>query len=296
MATTLWNLGALALRPARPAQVCSRCSRMFATSARLQAGHNKWSKIKHTKGRADKDKASIRTLHVRNITLYSRLYGPDPNANTSLANAIALAKKAATPKSVIDGAVARGQGRSMTGTALESMKFEAMFPSSAAFIIDVETDNKLRALQDVNHMIKKHQGRTTTTEYLFSRRGRVVFERHDKLGQDDVLEAAIESGAEDLETDDEDNIIVWCAPTQTMQLAQSISTKFGFKILTSDIIWMPNENTQTVVDSPEDVKLFSDFVAALSEFPDVQSIYCNALKGESVTEEEWEAFADNLDC
>lgn len=183
----------------------------------------------------------------------------------------------------------------MTGTALESMKFEAMFPSSAAFIFDVETDNKLRCLQDINLTIKKHQGRTTTTEYLFSRRGRVVFERHETLGPDDVLEAAIELGAEDLETDDEENIIMSCAPTQTTQLAQGVSAKFGLKILSSDIIWAPNEDTQSVVDSAEDLKVLSDFVAALSDFPDVQAIYCNALRGESVSEEEWATFADNLD-
>ncbi|KAF3770370.1 hypothetical protein M406DRAFT_34799 [Cryphonectria parasitica EP155] len=295
MATVTRDLSTLFRRPVRSGAVCSRCRRTFATSPLLQSGHNKWSKIKHQKGRQDHIKTVERTQHVQAITLYSRLYGPDPNTNSSLANAIAIAKKSATPKNVIEQAVARGQGRSLTGLALESMKFEVMMPPSAAFILDVETDSKLRVLQDLGVIIRKHKGRTTATDYFFSRRGRVVFERHEKLGPDDILEAAIEFGAEDLEADDEENIVVWCEPTQTMHIAQGVSKKFGFRILSSDIIWQPNEDTRSIVNSTEDVQLLSDFVAAVSEMPEVQAIYCNASRGEDVPEEDWAVLEDNFD-
>ncbi|KAG8161619.1 hypothetical protein KVR01_008606 [Diaporthe batatas] len=279
---------------ARPSRICPQCCRAFSTTPISQSGHNKWSKIKHTKGRADQKKTSERTIFVQAITLYSKLYGPDPNLNTSLANAISIAKKASTPKNVIDQAVARGQGRSLSGATLETMKFEVMIGPNA-FILDVETDNKLRALQDVNVVIRKHKGRTGATEFFFSRLGRVVFEKHDKVGLDEIMDEAIELGAEDLEADDEGNMIVWSQPTSTMQIAQGVAKSFDLKVLSSEIIWSPNEDTRPTVDSVDDVKSLAAFVEALSELPEVQAIYSNAAKGPSVPEEEWEAFEDNLD-
>lgn len=302
---------------ARPSTICPRCRRAFSATTITQSGHNKWSKIKHTKGRADQKKTSERTLFVQAITLYSKcsycfppvclglrcvacshifnaVYGPDPNLNASLANAIAIAKKASTPKNVIDQAIARGQGRSLSGATLETMKFEVMVGPNA-FILDVETDNKLRALQDVGGVIRKHKGRTGTTEFFFSRLGRVVFERHDKFGLDEIMDEAIELGAEDLEADDEGNTIVWSQPSSTMQIAQGVGKKFELKVLSSEIIWSPNEDTRPTVDSLEDVKSLSDFVEALSELPEVQAIYSNAAKGPSVPEDDWATFEDNLD-
>ncbi|CAN8097167.1 unnamed protein product [Discula destructiva] len=270
-------------------------SRTFTTSLYRSSGHNKWSKIKHDKGKKDQVKTALRTQFVQAITLYSRLYGPDPKMNTSLANAITIAKKSSMPKDVIEQAVARGQGRSVSGAALETMKFEVMMPPSAAFIIEVETDSKLRALQEVNNIIRKNKGRTAATEFFFSRIGRVVFERHETLGVDEILDEAIEAGAEDVEADDEGNLVVACQPTQTTQIAQGIAKKFGLKILSSDITWSVNEETRSTVDKVADVQQLSDFVGALSELPEVQAIYCNATKGENVPEEEWEVFEESID-
>lgn len=217
--------------------------------------------------------------------------------NTALANAIALAKKASMPKDVIDNAIARGQGRSSTGAALQPMKFEVMMPSSTstAFILDVETDNKLRALQDVGGVIRKHGGRTTATEFFFSRRGRVVFEKHETLGVDDVMEEMIDLGAEDIESDEEGNVVVWTTPAQTMQIAKGATERSGLSVLSSDILWSPNEDTRATVEKDEDVKMLAHFVDALAEMPEVQAIYSNAVRGDGVSEEEWAAFEDSID-
>lgn len=215
--------------------------------------------------------------------------------NSSLANAIALAKKDSVPKDVISYAIARGQGRSATGAALEAMKFEAIMAPSVAFIIDVETDNKLRTLQDIPLLIRKHKARSTGTEFLFSRWGRVVFAKHDTIGLDETMDKAIELGAEDLENDDDGNIVVWTQPTQTMKLAQGLAKDLGLKISSSEIIWSPNEETRATVDSVEDVKVLTEFVHALAEAPEVQAIYTNAVKGDGVPDEEWDAFESNVD-
>ncbi|KAJ4391317.1 hypothetical protein N0V93_004934 [Gnomoniopsis smithogilvyi] len=295
MAGSLGNMSPQLLWRTRSKVVCLRCCRMFATTPSIQSGHNKWSKIKHDKGRKDQVKTVQRTQHVQAITLYSRMYGPDPKMNSSLAHAIAIAKKASMPKDVIEQAVARGQGRSLSGAALESMKFEVMMPPSAAFILEVETDNKLRSLQEVNNIIRKHKGRTTATDFFFNRIGRVVFERHESLGVDDIMDEAIEAGAEDLEADEEGNIIVTCQPAQTTQIAQSVANKFDLKILDSEITWSAKEETQSKVDNVADVTKLSDFVGALTEVPEVQGIYCNAIRGDGIPEEEWASFEESID-
>lgn len=216
--------------------------------------------------------------------------------NTSLANAIARAKKDSVPKDVISQAIARSQGRSLEGAALETMKFEAMMTPSVAFIIEVETDNKKRALQSVNLALRKNKARITATEFLFSRRGRVVFAKHDKIGLDEMMDNAIELGAEDLENDDDGNVMVWTQPTQTTKLAQSLAKDLGLEILSSDIVWIPNEETRATVGSTEDVKALDKLAEVLREIPEIQAIYSNAAKGEGVPEEDWEAFESNIDA
>lgn len=295
MAAGLRDMGTRLFRPVWSEVICSTCCRTFATTPIVQSGHNKWSKIKHDKGRKDHVKTIQRTQYVQAITLYSRLYGPDPKMNTSLANAIAIAKKSSMPKEVIEQAVARGQGRSLSGATLESLKFEVMMPPSAAFILELETDNRLRALQEVNSIIRKHKGRTAATEFFFSRIGRVVFERHESLGVDDIMDEAIEAGAEDLDADEEGNMIVSCQPTQTTHIAQSVVKKFDLKVLSSEITWSANEETMSKIDQVADVTKLAEFVGALTELPEVQAIYCNAIKGDDVPEEEWASFEESID-
>ena len=167
-------------------------------------------------------------------------------------------------------------------------------PPSVALMLDVETDNRLRSLQDLNQIVKKHKGRTASTEFFFSRLGRVVFEKKDGVGIDEIMDEAIEAGAEDLEADDEGNIMVWTQPSQTMQIAQSVGKRFDLKVLNSEIIWSANEGTQAQIDSMDDLKKLADLVAALQDFPDVQAVYSNASRG-NVPEEEWAKLEDNLD-
>lgn len=276
------------------AQLCRQCRRSFASTAQAYSGHNKWSKIKHTKGAEDAKKNAMRSQFSKTLTMYSRLYGANPDNNPALATTIAAAKKAGVPKNTLEQAIARGQGRSTTGASLESITFEVMMPPSVALMLDVETDNRLRSLQDLNQIVKKHKGRTASTEFFFSRLGRVVFEKKDGVGIDEIMDEAIEAGAEDLEADDEGNIMVWTQPSQTMQIAQSVGKRFDLKVLNSEIIWSANEGTQAQIDSMDDLKKLADLVAALQDFPDVQAVYSNASRG-NVPEEEWAKLEDNLD-
>lgn len=170
-----------------------------------------------------------------------------------------------------------------------------MMPPSVALILDCETDNKLRTMQELGTAAKKYNARIASTEFFFSRSGQVVFEQKDGTDLDDIFEDAIDAGAEDLEKDDEGNIIVISQPAQTTQIAQAISEKFDLKILSAEIIWIPKEETRTPVDAVGDVKQIAHLLTALKDLPDVQGVYSNAYKGADIPEEEWAALEDNLD-
>jgi transcriptional/translational regulatory protein YebC/TACO1 len=109
-----------------------------------------------------------------------------------------------------------------------------------------------------------------------------------------IMDVAIEVGAEDLESDDDGNIVVWTQPSKTTQLCQTIGDAFGLKVVSSDIIWSPNEETKVKLDSSSEFRNITDLVAALQESPDVHAIWSNAARG-SVSEEEWVKLQDNLD-
>ncbi|KAK3333611.1 transcriptional regulator TACO1-like protein [Cercophora scortea] len=285
--------------PSTPTSICAECRRRtFLSIAPLQSGHNKWSKIKHEKAAADAKKNVQRSFFTKHITLYSKLYGANPDDNPALATILAAAKKAGVPKATIEAAIARGQGRSSEGAVLDALTFEAIVAPSVAVIIDVETDSKLRALQDLNVIIKRAKGATSTTKFLFSRVGRVVFEKEESTGEDQevvdldrIMDDAIEAGAEDLENDDEGNIVVWTQPTQTTQVCRAIGDKFGLRAQSSDIVWAPNEDTKVAVDSSQDLTNFIEMLAHLRTYPDVQAVYTNIDRG-NMTDEEWEAIVE----
>ncbi|KAI0005696.1 YebC-like protein [Xylariaceae sp. FL0662B] len=268
------------------------CWRCFNSASILSSGHNRWSKIKHEKGAADQKKNAQRSTLSKNLTLYSKLYGPDPKLNSQLAAGIAAAKKAGMPKSTIDVAIARGQGKSSSGAGLESMTLEIMMQPSVAMVIDVETDNKARALQDLRLLVKKHNGTVTPTAFQFTRLGRTVLRA--KGGDfDEILMQALDAGAEDVEQDEDGNVVLWTQPNMTHQAAQSLSHMLSTEILGSEIIWSPTAN-KVSLDDANDTTNIANFLTALREHPDVQGVYTNAERG-AVSEEVWKTVEDSLD-
>ncbi|KAF6830199.1 DUF28 domain-containing protein [Colletotrichum plurivorum] len=252
---------------------CRQCFRPLSTTPAAQSGHNKWSKIKHKKGAADAQKNSMRSQHSRTIALYSR-HG--------------------VPRNVIDAAIARGQGRSATGASLEPVTLEAIIPPGVALIIEAETESKARTLQDLKMAIKRHKGTPNTATFFFTRLGRVVFEAKEGAGLDEIMDDAIEAGAEDLEADEEGNLIVWTQPNMTTAVANGVGPKFGLKLLGSEIIWSANEDTKVKIDGAVEAGVLGELLSALQEFPEVQAVYGNPIQGE-ISDEQWAKIEDNLD-
>ena len=330
------------LRQAVPAAwkryACAQCRRSLATTPTVASGHNRWSKIRHEKGAADLKKTALRTGFTKNLTLYSQckyllllyffksarrrlthlVYGPDPNLNPQLASVMQNAKKAGVPKAVIEAAIARGQGKSADGARLDNVTYEIMMPPSVALIVDLETESKARALQDLNSVIRRKGGTMTSTKFFFTHRGRVILAPAEAEGEaaaaaaaaaaaevsvDDILEDAIEAGAEDVETDDDGNLVVWTAPLQTNAVVTAVEEgrfKAKVSVVSADTIWDSNKETQAPLgdssggQSLVEQRKLLELVAAFRAYTDVRAIYSNVAQGEA-SDEIWQQLEQDLD-
>lgn len=200
------------------------------------------------------------------------------------------------PKISMEAAIARGQGKSTTGSNLESLMLEAIMPPSIALIIECETDNKSRTLMDLRFKIKYHGGIVTPTSYLFNRKGKLVFEKSDKIrGLDDVLDAAIDAGAEDVDTMGDDRIVIWTEPSKTFSTLEQLQSVLDLKVKSSEIIWDANRDTVIPLRDIDELKInhLLDLVDELQEYPDVQGVFANVSKG-TLSDDQWTELMSGL--
>jgi len=196
----------------------------------------------------------------------------------------------------MEAAIARGQGKSASGAVLENVTLEVIMPPTVAMIIEFETDSKMRTIIDSRLLVKNHGGSVTPTSYLFQKKGRIVFEKDEKnLGVDEVLDEAIEAGAEDVETSEDGSIVVWTEPNKTMAAAKALQKSLNLKVESSDILWDPNEDTKVPLESEAAVKALSEFLDALHDNPQVQGVYANVSQG-SLPDDVWEDLQCRLDA
>ncbi|DAA76667.1 TPA_exp: Uncharacterized protein A8136_7344 [Trichophyton benhamiae CBS 112371] len=257
-----------------PSWTCSSC-RYISSSQILQSGHNRWSTIRHDKGKNDAAKSKERQIFSKDIIQASKLYGPDPKTNPRLALVIANAKRSGMPKPTIEAAIARGQGITAAGAALESLTIEGMLPHSVAVVVECLTDQKARALQDIRAIIRHSGGSNTPTSYLFEKRGKIVFEQKPDLDVDSYLELAIDAGATDVEGDENNRLIVYTEHTATKAVADKMSTATDLVTESIDIIWDPNQDTLVKLESEEARGTVENIVNELRDDPSVQDIYIN---------------------
>ncbi|KAF2015313.1 DUF28-domain-containing protein [Aaosphaeria arxii CBS 175.79] len=261
-------------------------TRTFSSSPACNSGHSKWATIKHDKGKNDAAKSKQRAIMTKDISNAVKIGGPDPNMNPRLALAISTAKKSAVPKANIEAAIARGQGLSASGAALEAVTLEAMLPGSIAAVIECQTDNKLRLLADLRLLIKELGGQVTPSGYMFEKKGRIILQKKDGIGADEVLEPALELGVLDVVEDSEGRVIIYTEPAQTKTTAETIAKELEMEIEESEIIWDPNEDTKVQLENDPAAKELSNFLDDLQEVTGIQGIYMNLAQG-GVSDELW---------
>jgi len=200
--------------------------------------------------------------------------GAEPSLNPRLVTAIANAKRGGFSKTSIEGAIARGQGRSASGAALENVTMEAILPP-AAIMIDCETDSKARVLQDLRVIMKKYGAREGPTAYLFEKRGRSTFTPKDGVGVDEVFDTALEAGAIDVTEGEEGRVVVDTIVEDTKAAEKQIVDGHDLEIESSENVWHPNAETQ-VEDMDEGVyTALSNLQQELEDYDDVRSVFTN---------------------
>lgn len=175
------------------------------------AGHNKWSKVKHIKARVDARKGKMFSRFSQEISIAARDGGGDPDLNPRLRTAIEGAKGQSMPKENIERAIKKGTGE-LGGEAIEEITYEGYGPGGIALIVEVMTDNTNRSAAKVREIFTKNGGRTATpgsVSYQFDRKGEIRLSA--EYSEEEVMEAAMNAGAEDFHSDEEEYVILTVA-------------------------------------------------------------------------------------
>ncbi|MCE2436717.1 MAG: YebC/PmpR family DNA-binding transcriptional regulator [Pseudomonadales bacterium] len=235
------------------------------------AGHSKWANIKHRKARQDAKRAKIWTKLIRELTVSARLGGANPADNARLRAAIDGALAANMPRDTVDRAIQRGSGGG-EGTQVDELTYEGYAPGGVAVLVETMTDNRNRTVAEVRHTFGKMGGALGSdgsVGYLFERRGVVQFgSDHD---EDAVLEAALESGADDVETDEEGNITVLTSMEAFGPVVDALKAQEHMPVL-SEVTMLP---TTYVACDGETTEKVLGLVDALEDLDDVQNVYTN---------------------
>jgi len=240
------------------------------------AGHSKWANIKHKKAATDAKRGKIFTRLIKEITVSSRLGGPDASSNPRLRLAIDKAREQNMPKDTIDNAIRRGAGQ-LDGVSYEEIRYEGYGINGAAVIVDCMTDNRTRTAGDVRHAFSKHGGNLGTdgsVAYLFKHCGQIVFA--PGTNEDKVMEAAIEAGAEDVIANDDGSIEVVTGPYDFLAVKDALA-KAGLEPEVAEVVMKPSNEVEL---AGEDAQRMQKLVDALESLDDVQEVYTSAVFAE----------------
>jgi YebC/PmpR family DNA-binding regulatory protein len=236
------------------------------------AGHSKWANIKHKKAAQDAKRGKVFTRLIKEITVSSRLGGPDQGSNPRLRLAVEKAYEANMPKENVERAIKRGSGE-LEGVSYEEVRYEGYGIGGAAVIVDCMTDNKTRTVADVRHAFAKHGGNLGTdgsVSYLFKHCGQFVFA--PGTDENKLMEAALESGADDVVANDDGSIEVVAGPNDFLTVKQALE-KAGLKPELAEVTMKPTaENVLTGEDAAKMQRLLD----ALEALDDVQEVYTTA--------------------
>ena len=236
------------------------------------SGHSKWSTIKRKKGKADQERGKIFSRLIKEITIAARQGGGNPDANVRLRTAIDTAKANNMPAANIERAVQRGTGEA-EGVHYEEITYEGYGPGGVAILIDVATDNKNRTAGEIRNLFAKNNGNMAeagAVGWMFEPRGVIVVER-GKRSEDEIMEAAIEAGAEDVDFSIEDTAEI----TTTVHAFEGVKKALaaaGFTTTTAELSKIP---TNTIDLDEKTAAAVLRLYEALENHDDAQKVYAN---------------------
>ena len=236
------------------------------------AGHSKWSNIKHRKAGQDAKRAKVFTKIIRELTVAARDGGGSVDDNAALRTVVDKAKAVQMPKDTMERAIARGAG-GQDGTELASLTYEGYGPGGVAVLVETMTDNRNRTVAEVRHIFSRAGGNLGTdgsVSYLFDKRGQIHFKQG--VDEDEVMEIAVDAGAEDVVADDDGNIEILTVPEDYLAVKDALMAA-GLEPDASEIAMVPQTYSDLDLEAGEKVLRLLD---ALEDLDSVTSIYTNA--------------------
>ncbi|MBQ8077353.1 MAG: YebC/PmpR family DNA-binding transcriptional regulator [Eubacterium sp.] len=207
------------------------------------SGHNKWSTIKRKKGANDAARAKIFTKIGRELAVAVKNGGPDPNNNAKLRDVIAKAKQNNVPNDNIERMLKKAAGDTDSAN-YEEIIYEGYGPSGVAVVVEALTDNRNRTAGEVRHYFSKaggNMGNPGSVSFMFSKQGVIIIEKED-VDEDQLMEDALEAGATDFLTDDEDIFEIRTEPIDLGVVRDDLDAK-GYTIVSSETAYIPSTST-----------------------------------------------------
>ena len=244
------------------------------------AGHSKWANIQHRKGRQDAVRSKLFSKLSKEITVAAKMGDPDPEKNPRLRMAVKEAKSSSVPKDVIDRAIKKSA--TGEGDEYEEIRYEGYGPNGVAVIVEAMTDNRNRTASTVRSTFAKNGGNlgeTGSVGFMFDRMGEVVYGA--EIGDaDTIMMAAIEAGAEDVDSSEDEHVIL-CADTDLNEVSTALEIALGESVSTK-LIWKPIMTTELDLAGLEKLMKLVD---ALEDDDDVQRVTSNFEATDDVMEQ-----------
>ena len=237
------------------------------------SGHSKWHNIQNKKGKADAKRGKIFTKIGRELMIAVKNGGPDPDNNPKLRDAIAKAKAANMPNDTVQRSIKKASGE-LSAVDYERIVYEGYGPSGVAVIVDTLTDNKNRSAGNVRSAFTKGGGNMGTTGcvgFMFQEKGEIVIEKGD-LDEEELMMMALDAGAEDFNSDEEEVFIITTAPEDFGTVREALEAE-GLEFLEAAVKMIPDTYTEIDEDA---AKKFQKMLDLLEDDDDVQEVYHNA--------------------
>jgi len=243
------------------------------------SGHSKWATIKHKKAALDSKRGKMFTRLIKEIVIAARS-GGDPDSNARLRTAIAAAKAVSMPAENIKRAVMRGTGE-LEGGQIDEIVYEGYGPGGAAIIVETATDNRNRTVSEMRHMFSKqggNMGESGSVAWMFERKSQILIEK-DKATEDQLMEFALEAGADDVRGDDE-NWEILSAPDAHISVIDALAAA-KIPTVEANLAWIPKN---LIAVEGKNAAGMMRILEAMEEHDDVQNVYTNADFGDEVEE------------
>ncbi len=235
-------------------------------------GHSHWAGIKHKKALTDAKKGKVYTKIIKEITIAARLGGGKPEDNPRLRKAMDDAKNNNMPLDNVKRAIARGTGQE-PGVVYEELTYEGYGPAGTAVIVNCTTDSKNRTASEIRKLFDSHGGKLGASgcvSYMFKQKGQIIINKEGK-DEEELMNIALEAGAEDFKSDDGDVYEIITAPEDFENVRKALEDK-KIEMEQAEITMLADNNVEVGEDKAEQVLKFMD---ALEDHDDVQTAYSN---------------------